>query len=67
MRVSIRSDFIRDIVILIEQNSPTSAGKFKIIPLINKINTASDENFIRINIVENYRIDIRKITVIPDD
>jgi hypothetical protein len=63
----IRSDFTRDIVILIEQNSPTSAGKFKVVPIVNKIDTASDENFIRIDILENHGMDMTKINVIPDD
>ncbi|KAI1264891.1 hypothetical protein F5Y18DRAFT_70313 [Xylariaceae sp. FL1019] len=59
-------DFIRDIMLIIEVEGREGPDKFKYIPLRNKIDTASDENFVSRKILERHKMDMSRVTLIPD-
>jgi hypothetical protein len=60
------SDFTRDLVIIFETNSHEPSERFQWVPLRNKIDTGSDENFISHEILEKHHVKEDKIRAIPE-
>ena len=60
------SDFTRDLVIIFETNSHEPLERFQWVPLRNKIDTGSDENFISHEILEKHHVKEDKIRAIPE-
>jgi hypothetical protein len=61
------SDFTRDLVLVIELEGVTGPERFKFVAVRNKIDTASDENFISYELLEKHRMDSQKILDIPEE
>ncbi|KEZ45908.1 hypothetical protein SAPIO_CDS1287 [Scedosporium apiospermum] len=58
-------DFTRDVILIIELAGFFGADKFEYIPLRNKIDTGSSENFIRSDILTEHKMDEEKILDLP--
>lgn len=62
-----RFDFTRDIVILIEVKDATGADRYEHVPLRNKVDPGTTENFINADILARYNMDPARIMDIPLD
>ncbi|KAK4152754.1 hypothetical protein C8A00DRAFT_34537 [Chaetomidium leptoderma] len=60
------ADFTRDLIIVMEKNSSEPSERFHYVPLRNKIDTYSDENFISHKVLERYSVGENKIRAIPE-
>ncbi|KAK4038338.1 hypothetical protein C8A01DRAFT_37726 [Parachaetomium inaequale] len=60
------SDFTRDLIIIFETDSTEPSERFQWVPLRNKIDTYSDENFISHKILDKYDVKQGKIREIPE-
>jgi len=58
-------DFTRDVIVIIELAGFVGADKFEYIPLRNKIDTGSSENFIRSDILTEHKMDEEKVLDLP--
>ncbi|KAI1813469.1 hypothetical protein GGS20DRAFT_478137 [Poronia punctata] len=62
----LHTDFTRDLILVIEVAGRTGLDKFEFVPLRNKIDTASDENFISRKVLQKYDMNMNKLVAIPD-
>ncbi|GAP90421.2 hypothetical protein SAMD00023353_4900080 [Rosellinia necatrix] len=60
-------DFTRDLVLIIEVAGHEGLDRFEFVPLRNKIDTASDENFISRKILQDHKMDMGKLIPIPEE
>ncbi|TGJ88740.1 hypothetical protein E0Z10_g46 [Xylaria hypoxylon] len=60
-------DFTRDLILIIEVAGGEGLDKFEFVPLRNKVDTASDENFISRKVLEKYKMDMGKLVQIPEE
>lgn len=60
-------DFTRDVIVLIEVEGATDADKYEHVPLRNKVDPGSTENFINRKILLKHHMDPAKITDIPEE
>jgi hypothetical protein len=60
-------NFTRDVVLLIEIQGYFNVDKYEYVPLRNKIDTGSSENFISREILDDHNMDITKIRQLPLD
>lgn len=58
-------DFTRDVILIIELAGFTGPDKFEYVPLRNKIDTGSSENFISSDILTQHKMDEDKIIDLP--
>jgi hypothetical protein len=60
-------DFTRSLILVLETAGPQDHSRFQFIPVRNKIDTGSDENFISKRLIEKHRMDPSIIKEIPSD
>ncbi|KAI0116269.1 hypothetical protein GGR51DRAFT_500834 [Nemania sp. FL0031] len=60
-------DFTRDIILVVEVAGCKGLDKFEFVPLRNKVDTASDENFISRKVLQGHGMDMAKLVQIPEE
>ncbi|KAI3320113.1 hypothetical protein HD806DRAFT_247232 [Xylariaceae sp. AK1471] len=60
-------DFTRDLILIIEVAAREGPDRFEFVPLRNKIDTASDENFVSRKVLEKHNMDMSKLIQIPEE
>ncbi|KAI0450729.1 hypothetical protein F5B21DRAFT_517261 [Xylaria acuta] len=60
-------DFTRDLILVIEVAGCEGLDQFKFVPLRNKVDTASDENFISRKVLQKHKMDMSKLVQIPEE
>lgn len=59
------SDFTRSLILIIEVEGVTDHTRFKMVPVRNKIDTGSDENFVSKALISKHGMDSNKIQQLP--
>lgn len=60
-------DFTRSLILVLEIAGPQDHSRFQFVPVRNKIDTGSDENFISKQLIDKHHMDPSIITEIPVD